>query len=312
MRSALVTGGAGFIGSNLAEALIAGGVEVRVLDDLSSGYAINLEQIPEADFVEGSVTDAAIVGEAVRGCDVVFHLAASVGNKRSIDDPLADATTNVLGTLNVLEAARVHDVDKVVYASSAGVFGELETPPIAEDHPLEPDSPYGVSKLAGEKAVLAYAKLYGMGGIALRYFNVYGPNQRFDQYGNAIPIFVFQMLRGEPVTVFGDGEQTRDFVNVADVVQANIKAALTRGVGGAFNIASGTRISINDLVGRIAGFVGGDVEIGYGDPRPGDVLHSLADVSAARRSFGFDPEVDIDAGLAGYVAWARAEVERVR
>ena len=310
MKTVLVTGGAGFIGSNLAEALIAQGMDVRVLDDLSSGYSVNLERIPEASFLEGSVTDAAAVDEAVRGCDVVFHLAASVGNKRSIDDPLFDATTNLLGTLNVLEAMREHEVGKIVYSSSAGIFGELKILPIAEDHPAEPDSPYGVSKLAAEKAVLAYAKLYAIQGVALRYFNVYGPHQRFDQYGNVIPIFVFQMLRGEPVTIFGDGEQTRDFLNVADVVQANVKAALVEGLSGAFNIASGARISINDLASRLAELVGGDVMIGHGDPRPGDVLHSLADVSAARENFGFEPEVDIADGLAEYVAWARDEVAR--
>ena len=312
MKTALVTGGAGFIGSNLVGALVADDVTVRVLDDLSTGYAANLESLPEVDLVEGSVTDATAVGNAVRECDAVFHLAASVGNKRSIDNPLFDATTNMLGTLTVLEAAREHGVRKVVYSSSAGIFGELKTLPIAEDHLLDPGSPYGVSKLAGEKAVLAYAKLYDLEGVALRYFNVYGPNQRFDQYGNVIPIFVFQMLCGEPITVFGDGEQTRDFINVADVVQANVKAALAEGVGGAFNIASGTRISINYLVARLAELIGGEVEIRYGEPRPGDVLHSLADVSAARKILGFDPEVDMTEGLAGYVAWARDEVSRSR
>ncbi len=192
--------------------------------------------------------DAAAVRDALAGAEVVFHLAASVGNKRSIDDPITDAETNVIGTLQVLEAARREGVRKIVTSSSAGVFGELKHLPIREDHPVEPDTPYGASKLCEEKQCLAYARLYDIEAVCLRYFNVYGPNQRFDAYGNVIPIFAFTMLRHEPLTIFGDGEQTRDFVNVRDVVQANLKAALSHGVSGAFNIGSGTHITINHLV----------------------------------------------------------------
>jgi UDP-glucose 4-epimerase len=310
IETALVTGGAGFIGSNLAGTLVGRGVRVRVLDDLSSGFAVNLEPYPDAEFVRGSVTDPEAVAAAVTGCDTVFHLAASVGNKRSIDDPVHDSRVNVLGTLHVLEAARAAGVGKVVYSSSAGIFGELKHLPIAEDHPIDPDSPYGASKLAGEKLALAYAKLYDLEAVALRYFNVYGPNQRFDQYGNVIPIFVFRMLAGERVTIFGDGEQTRDFVNVADVVQANLRAAGTAGVSGAFNIASGTRITINDLASRLAALVGGEPEVSHGPPRPGDVRHSIADISSAAAAFGFDPAVPLDAGLPEYVEWARREAAR--
>jgi UDP-glucose 4-epimerase len=304
----VVTGGAGFIGSNLVVALVTRGDEVAVVDDLSSGYVSNLVPYPEVEFVEGSILDVDLVERALSGAEVVFHHAASVGNKRSIDDPRSDAMVNVLGTINVLEACRHAGARKLVYASSAGIFGELKELPIDESHPLEPDSPYGASKLAAEKECLAYAKLYDLEAIALRYFNVYGPNQRFDAYGNAIPIFVFQMLRGQIITIFGDGEQTRDFVNVRDVVQANLKAADTRGVSGAFNIGSATRVSINDLVNDLAAELGGDPDVRHGPPRPGDVRDSLADISAATASFGFSPSVSLDDGLRDYVEWARSEI----
>jgi nucleoside-diphosphate-sugar epimerase len=299
-----VTGGAGFIGSNIVAALIERGDDVVVLDDLSSGFAENLGDL-DVTFVEASVLDRAAVDKAVHGCSVVFHLAASVGNKRSIDDPIHDAEVNVLGTINVLEACRDAGVSRLVQSSSAGIFGELKQLPIAEDHPLEPDSPYGASKLGAEKVALAYARLYELEVAALRYFNVYGRNQRFDEYGNVIPIFVFQMLGGEPVTIYGDGEQTRDFVEVRDVVQANLRAANATGTSGAFNVASGTKITINELANLIAKEVGGDPEIVHGPPRPGDVRHSLADISAAQSAFGFVPQVGLAEGLRDYVAWAR-------
>jgi len=247
----LVTGGAGFIGSNLVKQLVADGNQITVLDNFMSGYRSNLAPFPTVKIIEGDVRDKVIIETAMQGIEVVFHLAASVGNKRSIDYPIIDAEINVIGTLNVLEAARKAGVRKIVTSSSAGIFGELKTMPIREDHPVEPDSPYGCSKLYEEKICLAYAKLYDIEAVCLRYFNVYGPNQRFDAYGNVIPIFVFRMLRNEPLTIFGDGEQTRDFVHVNDVVQANIKAAEAIGVSGAFNIASGTSITINRLVDMI-------------------------------------------------------------
>ena len=303
---ALITGGAGFIGSNLAKELAGNGVEVAVLDNLSSGYSKNLDA--RLRFIEKDIRDPAAVDAAMEGVDAVFHLAASVGNKRSIDWPVDDAEINVIGTLRVLEAARKAGVRKVVISSSAGIFGELKTLPIREDHPVEPDSPYGASKLCAEKHGLAYAKLYGMEVVCLRYFNVYGPCQRFDAYGNVIPIFVFQMLRGEPVTIFGDGEQTRDFVNVRDVVQANIKAAMAGGVSGAFNIGSGTRISIKHLVERLKAASGLNSVVRHGPRRSGDVRDSLADIRAARNAFGFEPAVTLDVGLAEYIRWARAEV----
>ena len=307
---ALVTGGAGFIGSNLVKALLERGDDVVVLDNFSSGYRCNLDALPGARVVEGDVRDPRAVAEAMAGREVVYHLAASVGNKRSIDDPVTDAEINVVGTIRVLEAARRVGVRKVVASSSAGIFGELKTLPIAEDHPVEPDSPYGATKLCEEKQCLAHGKLYGFDAVCLRYFNVYGPNQRFDAYGNVIPIFAFQMLRGEALTIFGDGEQTRDFINVADVVQANLKAADARGVSGAFNLGSGTRVTINHLVEMLREASRLNPVVKHGPPRPGDVRHSLADISAARSTLGFVPTVGMEEGLARYMEWARTEVSR--
>jgi UDP-glucose 4-epimerase len=306
----LVTGGAGFIGSNLVKQLLKDGHEVAVLDNLLSGYRCNLDPFPEVRFVEGDVRDEAAVADAIKGAEVVFHLAASVGNKRSIDHPITDAEINVIGTLRILEAARRNGVRKIVTSSSAGIFGELKTLPIREDHAIEPDSPYGCTKLCEEKECLAYAKLYGIEAVCLRYFNVYGPNQRFDAYGNVIPIFAFKMLRGETLTIFGDGEQTRDFINVGDVVQANIKAAHAVGVSGAFNLGSGDRITINTLVDLLRKASGIEPGVVHGPPRPGDVRHSLADISAARRAFGFEPAVSLGEGLKEYMDWAREEEKR--
>lgn len=303
IRRALVTGGAGFIGSNVAQLVQqTTGARVIVLDNLSSGYRDNLEGLP-VEFIEGDVGDAAAVRTAIDGCDTVFHLAASVGNKRSIDHPVRDAEVNVLGTLRVLEASRQGGVRKIVYSSSAGIFGELKTLPIREDHPIDPDTPYGATKLAGEKLCLAYAKLYPIEAVCLRYFNVYGVNQRYDAYGNVIPIFAHRALHGEPITIFGDGEQTRDFVNVRDVARANLRAALTTGLSGAFNIASGTRITINRLAELVTR--GTQTALQYAAARKGDVRHSLADISAARAAFGYVPEVDLEDGLREYMQWSR-------
>lgn len=306
----LVSGGAGFIGSNLVKQLLADGHQVTVIDNLSSGYRSNLVPFPEVDFIEADIRDESVVCTVMKGVEVVFHLAASVGNKRSIDHPLLDADINVMGTLKVLEAARKAGVRKIVASSSAGIFGELKTLPIKENHPVEPDTPYGSSKLCMEKECLAYAKLYDIEAVCLRYFNVYGPNQRFDAYGNVIPIFVFRMLRGESLTIFGDGEQTRDFINVQDVVQANIKAAMTRGVSGAFNTGSGERITINRLVSLLKNASCLNPVVDYSAPRPGDVRDSLADITAARNAFNFNPSVKLEVGLAEYIAWAKHEVDR--
>lgn len=301
----LVTGGAGFIGSNLVKLLRESEHEVVVLDNYSSGHRENLAGVPQVRALEGDVRDADAVRRATAGCEVVFHLAASVGNTRSIEHPLEDSEINILGTLQILEAARQLGVRKVVFSSSAGIFGELKTLPIREDHPVEPDSPYGASKLGAEKLCLAYAKLYLLECVCLRYFNVYGVNQRYDAYGNVIPIFAHRALRGQQLVIYGDGEQTRDFVNVRDVAMANYRAGLSKGVSGAFNIASGSCVTVNRLA-RLIGEAGDiPIEVTHGPGRPGDVRHSLADVSAARAAFGFEPVVALEDGLHEYMQWAR-------
>lgn len=306
----LVTGGAGFIGSHLVQLLLKERHHVTVLDNFSSGHRVNLRPFPEVRLLIGDVRDMSIVEQAVSGVEVVFHLAASVGNMRSIEHPLIDAETNVLGTLNVLESARRHKARKIVFSSSAGIFGELKTLPIREDHCVEPDSPYGASKLCAEKLCLAYAKVhFPFEAVCLRYFNVFGVNQRFDAYGNVIPIFAHKLVRHEPITIFGDGEQTRDFINVADVARANLLAGQNRGVSGAFNLGSGTRITINELVSQMRAVSGLDTDVVYGPHRPGDVRHSLADISAIRRALGFEPRSQFLPALREYLDWAKTEMQ---
>lgn len=305
---ALVTGGAGFVGSNIVRLLYEEGHSVVVLDNLSSGCRDNLDPFPGVEFIQGDIRDHMAVAQAIQEAEVVFHLAASVGNTRSIENPIQDSEINVIGTLRILEAARHAGVRKVVFSSSAGIFGELKQMPIKEDHPVEPDSPYGASKLAAERLCLAYAKLYALEVICLRYFNVYGVNQRYDAYGNVIPVFAHRMLHGLSITIFGDGEQTRDFVNVRDVAMANYKAAMIRGVSGAFNIGSGATITINELARLMADAGHIPLEIEYGPPRKGDVRHSLADISAAKRILGYEPKIGLKEGLAEYMAWAKKEL----
>ena len=304
-KKVLVTGGSGFIGSNLVKKLISDKNKVVVIDDLSSGFISNISNIDGVKYINGDIRNRKQVNDAIKGVEVVFHLAASVGNKRSIDFPLIDSQVNVLGTLNILEECVKEGVRKIVTSSSAGIFGELKTIPIKEDHPIEPDSPYGCSKLCEEKLCLSYSKLYDLEAVCLRYFNVYGPNQRFDAYGNVIPIFVYKMLHNEPIIVYGDGNQTRDFVHVNDVVQANINSANSIGVSEAFNIASGDRITINDLIKLITKNYKKEVKIEYVNKRPGDVMHSLADISFARNEINYNPSVDLDKGINDYVNWAK-------
>ena len=304
-KKVLVTGGAGFIGSNLVKKLISDKNKVVVIDDLSSGFISNISNIDGVKYINGDIRNRKQVNDAIKGVEVVFHLAASVGNKRSIDFPLIDSQINVLGTLNILEECVKEGVRKIVTSSSAGIFGELKTIPIKEDHPIEPDSPYGCSKLCEEKLCLSYSKLYDLEAVCLRYFNVFGPNQRFDAYGNVIPIFVYKMLHNEPITVYGDGNQTRDFVHVNDVVQANINSANSIGVSEAFNIASGDRISINDLIKLITKNYKKEVKIEYASKRPGDVMHSLADISFARNEINYIPSRDLEEGINNYVSWAK-------
>ncbi len=299
----LVTGGAGFIGSNVVRRLLERGHEVTVLDNCSTGYAYNLEPYPEAEFVQGDIRDGDTVAGAMVGKEAVFHLAASVGNKKSIDEPIYDASHNVLGTINVLEAMRKHDVENIVYSSSAGIFGEPQYQPVDEAHPVEPDSPYGATKLCGEKVTLSYMKLYGIKAACLRYFNVYGENQRFDAYGNVIPIFAAKIARRETLTIFGDGEQTRDFIDVGDVAAANVAAAESSEARGMFNIGTGTEISINRLVEILREVTGEDFEVVHGPPRPGDVRHATADATRLREVLKVSPGTDIPGNLTRYYSW---------
>lgn len=304
---ALVTGGAGFIGSNVVSLLLAKGMDVKVLDNLSTGYKKNLEGLP-VDFIQGDVRDTKLVESATREVDMIFHLAASIGNVKSMKDPHEDSEINVLGTVNILEAARKSGVGRVIYSSSAAIFGELVTMPIAEGHPQNPDSPYGVSKLAGEKHVLCFGKLYGMTVICLRYFNVYGLNQRYDAYGNVIPIFANRLMTGKPLTIYGDGEQTRDFVNVKDVATANYLAATKTRKSAVYNLGSGTTITINELarlVQEASGITA--ISVDYAAPRPGEVRHCRADITRAKEDFGFSPDSDIRTGLKEYFDWFKKD-----
>jgi len=306
---ALVTGGAGFIGSNVVRLLLRNGFAVRVLDNLSTGYTRNLDGLT-VELVQGDVRDKGAVESAVKGTEVVFHLAASIGNVKSLSNPQEDAEVNVIGTVNVLEAARKNLVRRVVYSSSAAIFGELLTMPIAEDHPQDPISPYGVSKLAGEKYVLCFGKLYGMTCVCLRYFNVYGVNQRYDAYGNVIPIFANRLLSGKPLTIFGDGEQTRDFVNVKDVAMANFLAATRAGKSGTYNVGSGESITINQLARYIQEAGGVRAAVEHAPPRKGEVRHCRADITKLRTELGYVPDPDIQAGLREYLRWFKQDIER--
>lgn len=302
----LVTGGAGFIGSNLVELLVAHNHEVIVLDNLSTGYKCNLDRF-DVRLIEGDIRDKELVEKAAVGVEAIFHLAASIGNVKSLTNPQEDSEVNVIGTLNVLEAARKNNVSRVVYSSSAAIFGELITMPIAEDHPQNPDSPYGVSKLAGEKQVLCYAKLYDITAVCLRYFNVYGVRQRYDAYGNVIPIFANRLMNGKPLTIFGDGEQTRDFVNVKDVAKANFYAATVAKKTEVYNVGCGQNITINQLAQYVQEASGIQTTIEYAPPRKGEVLHCRADISRLKHDLGFEPEADMRAGLNEYFNWFKED-----
>ena len=307
--SVLVTGGAGFIGSNLVKALLKHGAQVRVLDNISSGYRHNLEGFKGVQVLEGDVRDRTLLNQAVEGVKVVFHLAASVGNKRSIDFPLEDAEINVIGTLQLLEACRFAGVKKMVVSSSAGIFGELKILPIREDHPIEPDSPYGCTKLCEEKLALSYARLYPMEVVCLRYFNVFGPHQRYDAYGNVIPIFVFNMLNNRPIVIFGDGEQTRAFIHVDDVVNA-LCLALDKGWGHEWmQIGPSVCTSIKEIAETVVRISGKDIDVFYDTTKPeGDKARS-ADYSKAKAVLGWEPSVDLETGLKAQYNWIKSQIE---
>ena len=302
---ALVTGGAGFIGSSLADALIDGGADVVVLDDLTTGFAEHVH--PKADLRRADVTDEAAVRVAVEGCDVVFHQAAHRAVFRSVEQPLTTNAANVGGTLTLLVAARDAGVRRFVSASSSSVYGGVAPVPTPETAPLVPKSPYAVTKLTGEHYCRVFNELFGLETVSLRYFNVYGPRQRPDsQYAAVIPLFIDALRRGEPPVVHGDGGQSRDFTYITDVVAANLRAMdapAERCAGRAFNIAGGRAHSLLDLLDELRRLLGSDVAAEHTDPRPGDVRRSQGDVSAARDDLGFETRVPFADGLARTVDW---------
>jgi len=310
LSTVVVTGGAGFIGSHLSEELARRGYHVIILDDLSTGKKENIapllnstnstnsitQQTGGVEFIPGTVGDLPVLQKLFRGVDFVFHLAAIPSVPRSIENPLATHEANITGTLNVLLASRDNDVKKVIYASSSSVYGDTPTLPKKEDMLSNPQSPYAVTKLAGEYYCQVFHQVYALPTICLRYFNVYGPGQDPNsQYAAVIPRFISRVSHGEPPIIFGDGEQTRDFTFVRDAVEANILAA--RGdATGVFNVGTGTRVSINKLAKLVISLIGRSTEPIYQKPRPGDVGHSLADISRTRE-LGYNPRYSLEQGL---------------
>ena len=298
---ALVTGGAGFIGSHLVEGLVRRGHAVRVFDNLSTGSLDNLAPVQDAvEVVIGDLRDGEAVNRAVEGVEVVFHQAADPSVPRSISHPRDCYDINVLGTLNLLAAARDAGCRRVVFASSCAVYGNDPRQPKSEELPPAPESPYASSKLAGEELCQVFTRVYGLEAVALRYFNVYGPRQSPDgPYASVIPRFIADLKAGARPRVFGDGEQTRDFIFVGDVVEANLRAATaSEAVGEVINIGSGHSTSINALLTVLAPLIGNTVEPIYEAERPGDVRHSLAEMSKARRLLGFEARTPLAEGLA--------------
>lgn len=299
-RTVLVTGGLGFVGSHLVDAL-APDNDVRVLDDCSTGDRAYLHE--EATLIDGDIRDSADLRRATRGVDLIFHEAAVVSVERSVDAPYETNRTNLDASLRLLERAREEDA-RVVVASSAAVYGHPSELPVEETTPAEPTSPYGVQKLALDQYARLYHDLYGLETVALRYFNIYGPRQQ-GPYSGVISTFLEQARAGEPITIEGDGEQTRDFVHVEDVVRANLLAATTEHVGEAFNVGTGDRTSIEELAEATREATDSSSPITHQDPRPGDIRHSGADVSKARRLLGFEPRVGLETGLEELVARRR-------
>jgi len=308
----LVTGGAGFIGSNIVEELVRCGERVRVLDNFSTGKRENLALVAgHVELVEGDLCDLPALRQAVEGMDTILHQAALPSVQRSIDNPLATHAVNATGTLNLLIAAHEAGVRRVVYAASSSVYGDTPTLPKREDMRPRPKSPYAVSKLAGEYYCQAFTAVHGLETVCLRYFNVFGPRQDpTSQYSAVIPLFIAAMLRGEPPAVHGDGLQSRDFTYVANVVHANLLAATAPGVAGRmFNVACGQRHTLLDMIAILNGILGAQIEPVHIDPRPGDVRHSLADIAAAQEALGYRVEVDLREGLRRTVDWYRAPGE---
>ncbi|MGC8785691.1 MAG: SDR family oxidoreductase [Armatimonadota bacterium] len=302
----LVTGGAGFIGSHITERLVQLGHEVLVLDDLSTGREENLAHLRDSiTFVKGSITDRALLSRAMERVQVVFHQAALGSVPRSVEDPVTTHEVNITGTFNVLLAARDAGVRRVVYAASSSAYGDTPTLPKVETMLPNPLSPYAVSKLVGEYYCQVFTRVYGLETVSLRYFNVFGPRQNpHSQYAAVIPKFITAALKGEPLTVFGDGEQSRDFTYVDNVVQANLLAMESpHAVGKVYNVACGGRYTLNELIRRLEAIFGRKLEVQYLPARAGDVKHSEASIAEAQRDLGYKVLVPFEEGLKKTVDW---------
>jgi UDP-glucose 4-epimerase len=298
-RTVLVTGGAGFIGSNLARALLERGDRVRVLDNFSTGNRTNLAGL-DVEVVEGELRSYERVHNAVRGTEVVFHLGALGSVPRSVQDPLTSGAVNVEGTLNVLLAARDEGIRRVVYASSSSIYGNQRELPLHESMAPDPISPYGVAKLAAERYCVSFSRVYhSFETVVLRYFNVFGPRQDpTSQYAAVVPLFITAIAAGEPVTIFDDGNQSRDFTYIDNVVAANLLAADAEGANGRiFNVSAGAPASVNELADTVGRLLDKPVAREYRPPRPGDLRDSWADVSEARSVLGYEPRISFEDGL---------------
>jgi UDP-glucose 4-epimerase len=295
----LITGGAGFIGSHLVEQLLAGGHRLRVLDNLSTGRRENLPSGGVVEFIHGDIRDPAMVETAVRGMDAIVHLAAVASVQASVDDPRGTHASNFDGTLNLLEAARADGVRRFLYASSAAVYGDNETLPLREDEPLRPMTPYAADKLAGEHYLRFYHSKFGLDTTSFRFFNIFGPRQDpSSPYSGVISIFTDRLARNEPVTIFGDGRQTRDFVYVGNLARLLSQALGLRSLAGqVFNVGRGQQSSLLDLIGALEQLSGKTLARHHADPRVGDIRRSCADVTRLRQAFGAVPETDLATGL---------------
>jgi nucleoside-diphosphate-sugar epimerase len=309
MPTALVTGAAGFIGSNLAEALVDRGYTVRGVDNFETGRRSNLEPLEPRDgfeFHEADIRDGEAMADLMDGVDYLFHQAAVASVPRSVEDPVTTTDANCTGTATVLDAARRAGVEAAVVASSSSVYGSSEELPKVESMPATPESPYALSKYFTEELALEFSDFYDIDTVALRYFNVFGPRQDPEgQYAAVIPKFISLMLDGERPVIFGDGHQSRDFTYIDNAVQANVLAAEGDVTGEAFNVGTGGRVTVNELVETLNDHLGTDLDPIHDDPRPGDVRHSHADVSKARDLLGYDPEVGFEEGLERTIEYYR-------
>jgi nucleoside-diphosphate-sugar epimerase len=302
MSTVLVTGGAGFIGSHLTEALLKKGHRVRALDNFSSGKKENLifdEKYSTLEMIEGDIRDFALCQRVMKDIECVLHEAALPSVQRSVEDPLKSNSVNVGGTLNILIAARDAGVKKVIYASSSSIYGDTPTLPKKEDMPPNPLSPYALQKYVGEQYCRLFFQLYGVETLSLRYFNIFGPKQDPTSiYSAVIPRFIDALIKGDPPIIFGDGEQSRDFTYIDNVVQANLLAMATDHLDGeVVNIAYGKRISLNQLLGILKNILGSKVSPIYQEPRIGDVKHSLANISKAEKLLNYIPQIGTEVGL---------------